>query len=120
MAKITVMNLFQKQVEKKEGGKYDTYFMAFPNHNVTISTKLSNDVKAKLQLSGIKFPMTISLSPEDYFITKEEYTDKDGVERIKSVCVITNYQTVEKLEMVSTSLDDYLQQQIDEKNDLPF
>ena len=78
MAELITMNLFQKQIDNEEGKKFDTYFMAFPNHKVTISTKLSNDVKAKLQLSGVKFPMSITLKDEDYFITKEEYEQLYG------------------------------------------
>ena len=108
MAKLITMNLFQKQNEVEGGKKYDTYFMAFPNHKVTISTKLSNDVKAKLQLSGVKFPMSITLKDEDYFITKEEYQDSEGLTKIKTVCVLTDYESVEKLEFEKVTLDDYL------------
>lgn len=116
MAQLTTMHLFKKTIETEGGKSYDTYFMAFPSHKVTISTKLSNDVKAKLQLSGIKFPMAITLDTTHYFITKEEYEDKDGLTQIKSVCVLTDYEKVEKLEFEKTTLEDYLNTELNAKD----
>lgn len=119
MAKIE-MCLFKKQMTIKEGEKkgqsFDKYFMKFPKADVFIATNLTNECKAKILLSGVDFPMKITLELDtenengnkDYFITAETYKNQYGEDTLKDVCVIQDFRNVEHLELSTKSLEDYL------------
>ena len=118
MGKIK-MYLFKKTFVVKEGehkgAKIDNYFMKFTNGNVSISTNLTNDVKAKLLKSGCDFPYIIELEYDkensngnrDYFMTNESFKNEAGEDQLKDVCVIQDYRSVEHYNITGSDLEDY-------------
>lgn len=118
------MILFSKEVEikngDKKGQKMNTYFMRYPKANVFISTQLTNEVKAKILLSGIKFPMSIKLRyytqeeiekdkvSSDYFMTEKSFENKHGETQIQAVCVIRDYESISNYVFETKSLNDFI------------
>lgn len=108
MAK-TKMNLFRKVVKTEQGVNFDTFFLKYPNENISISCKLTNDCKKAIAKSGADFPLEIELTDnEDYFITQEKYQDKDDIERLKDIVVIQKFTGLRHLEIQGLTLNDIL------------
>lgn len=113
LTKSRVMHLFKKKVKLDDNKSFDTFFMTFPeNPQVAISTRLSDEVKLDLHSEKLDFPMAITLEENHYFLTKEKYETEEGLEKVKVICVITNYSKVEHLELEKYSLDKYLEEQV--------
>ena len=109
------MNLFKKKVKVNEKQSFDTYFMTFPsNPQVAISTRFTDEVKLDIATSQLDFPLSITLDENHYFLTKEKYTTEQGLEKVKVVCVITDFENIEHLELEKYSLEKYLEEQTQE------
>ena len=100
------LNLFKKGMKGQDGSKWDNYF-AMNADNISIKVNLTDDAKKAIMMSGIDFPLAITLDDKDYFITNDSYTNNDGVKVKVAVCVIMSFTKIEKADLEKKSLADY-------------
>lgn len=104
------LNLFKKTIKKEDNSKFDTYFI-MNAENQSIKVKLTDDAKAEILKSGIQFPLAVTLTEDDYFITTETYTNNDGVKQRVAVCIIVKFSAIEKANLEKHTLTDYFKEQ---------
>lgn len=110
-----VMHLFAKKHKTKEGKDFTTYFVRYDNPEIklSINTNLTNDVKSKIQLSKVSFPLKITLTDgKDYFLTTEKYDNENGITMYRDVLVIKDYTNLEALELTNKTLKDFYDEKV--------
>lgn len=104
-----VLNLFKKTIKKEDNSRFDKYF-ATNAENQSIAIKLTDDAKADIVKSGIQFPLAVTLSDDDYFITTDTYTNNDGVKQKVAVCVVMKFTKIEKANLEKKTLTDFFKE----------
>lgn len=95
-----------KKIMKKEDKKWDTFFATSLDNNHSITVTLTETAKAQILTSGIDFPMQVTISDEDYFITNEKYENENGIEVFSNRCVIQSFSKIEKADIKKKTLSD--------------
>lgn len=117
--------VFRKKHKITKGGKeveFSTYLTKVPctvaredeNGEVTnveieryLTVKLSNQVKDKVEKSGVEFPMTFKLGSKDYFCVEKPYEDRHKEKAFEKQLVITNYQDIVHVEIEAPSISEF-------------
>ena len=60
-----------------------------------------------IEKSNLNFPLDFELTPNDYFLTTEEYENSEGILLEKTVCVIQNFHDIKEAEIEKATLEDY-------------
>lgn len=125
MSELIKMNIFRKEIKIKKTNekgkeieqKFDTYFGKLTNECANelhcsqdaISVRLSTSCKDKIYDSGLNFPLEMTLSENDYFLTEEEYENENGITLEKTICVIMNYTNISNAVLPKKTLAEFLQ-----------
>lgn len=110
-----VLTVFKKVVESTKVDdkgkvittKFPTYFGKVNQMKGSVNVRFSNEILKALDDEKQEFPLDIELGKNDYFLTTEEYENEQGIVLDKTVCVITNYQSVKVAEIEKATLEDY-------------
>ena len=125
MSELIKMNIFRKEIKINKTNdkgreieqKYDVYFGKLTPQCAkelncredSISIKLSTNCKNKIVDSGFNFPLELTLSENDYFLTEEEYENENGIKLEKTICVIVNYESISNAVLPKKTLGEFLQ-----------
>lgn len=125
MSELIKMNIFRKEIKVKKTNdkgreieqKFDTYFGKLTPQCAkelncsedAISIRLSSNCKDKIVDSGFNFPLELTLSENDYFLTEEEYENENGIRLEKTICVIVNYESISNAVLPKKTLSEFLQ-----------
>ncbi len=109
------LTVFQKKVEitkVDDKGKQTTisipkWFGKVNGMKGSITVRPTNAVLKDIEKSNLNFPLDFELSPNDYFLTTEEYENSEGILLEKTVCVIQNFHDIKEAEIEKATLEDY-------------
>lgn len=109
------LTVFQKKVEitkVDDKGKQTTisipkWFGKVNGMKGSITVRPTNAVLKDIEKSNFNFPLDFELSPNDYFLTTEEYENSEGILLEKTVCVIQNFHDIKEAEIEKATLEDY-------------
>ena len=109
------LTVFQKKVEitkVDDKGKQTTisipkWFGKVNGMKGSITVRPTNAVLKDIEKQNLNFPLDFELSPNDYFLTTEEYENSEGILLEKTVCVIQNFHDIKEAEIEKATLEDY-------------
>lgn len=89
--------IYQRMVNKKDkSGKFPKDKCSYQDvsFDVHYSKACSDKLTADMLKNGIKFPIRMTLSDDQYFLKPQQFTRNDGTTDVKQIVIIKDYMSI--------------------------